>query len=85
MAKGKNTVTLTVADNGPGLSEEALDHVTDRFYREEASRVRASGGSGLGLAISKTLTELHGGTLAVANRASGGAVFTVTLPKTSNA
>ncbi len=70
----------TVEDSGPGIPEEALAHIFDRFYRVEASRNRLTGGSGLGLAIVKTLVELHGGTVAVANCEEGGARFIVKLP-----
>lgn len=73
---------LTVHDTGKGLSEDALKHVFDRFYRSDKGRVRSEGGSGLGLAIVKALTELHGGSVSVANRVEGGAVFSVLLPST---
>jgi two-component system sensor histidine kinase TctE len=53
---------VTVADNGPGMSEEDRAHVGDRFRRGKDAR---PGGAGLGLAIVKTIAELHGGTLAV--------------------
>ena len=70
---------LSVTDSGEGLSEEALKHVFNRFYRAEPSRDRASGGSGLGLSISKAIVELHGGRMTAAN-SSKGAVFKVELP-----
>ncbi len=75
-------VALSVADQGPGIPDEDLPRVFERFYRVDKARARAArdpGGTGLGLAIVKHLVELHGGTVSVANRAEGGAIFTITL------
>lgn len=72
--------TISVKDTGPGLTEEALEHAFNRFYRSGKGRVRAEGGSGLGLAIVKALTELHGGRVGAENQAEGGALFRVALP-----
>ena len=69
---------IEVIDSGPGLPPGDLTRVFERFYRVDKSRSRP--GTGLGLAIVKHLVELHGGTVAAANRHEGGAVFTVTLP-----
>lgn len=74
--------SLMVSDTGKGLSDIALQHVFDRFYRSDKGRVRSEGGSGLGLAIIKALVELHGGSVAASNREEGGAVFEVFLPNT---
>jgi len=71
--------TITVGDAGPGIPAEHLSRIFERFYRVDPSRTRP-GGTGLGLAIVKHLVELHGGTVAAANGADGGALFTVTLP-----
>jgi two-component system, OmpR family, sensor kinase len=71
---------IEVADNGPGLSDEQLQRVFDRFYRGDSSRSRDSGGSGLGLAIVRAIVLKHGGTVEVANGSGRGAVFTVRLP-----
>jgi two-component system sensor histidine kinase MprB len=68
---------LTVADRGPGIPEEAIAHVFDRFYR--ADEARALPGSGLGLSIVKQVIDGHGGTVAIHNRSSGGTVVSVTL------
>jgi signal transduction histidine kinase len=70
--------TLTVADRGPGVPNESLPHVFDRFYR--ADEARALPGSGLGLAIVQQVVEGHGGTIELTNRADGGAVATLRLP-----
>ncbi len=71
---------LKVHDSGPGIPEEALHRVFDRFYRAEASRSRATGGSGLGLSIVKALVELHGGQVVAQNHPPGGALFQIKLP-----
>jgi two-component system phosphate regulon sensor histidine kinase PhoR len=73
------TYTITVADSGPGIPDEDLARVFERFYRVDKSRSRP-GGTGLGLAIVKHLVELHGGEAVAANRPEGGAVFTISLP-----
>ncbi|HLE14639.1 MAG TPA: ATP-binding protein [Anaerolineales bacterium] len=71
---------LLVHDGGPGIPEEALPYVFDRFYRADRARSRSEGGSGLGLAIARQLVQAHGGTMTAANHLQGGAVFTVELP-----
>lgn len=70
---------LTVTDQGPGIPEDALPHVFERFYKADTARVRSEG-SGLGLALTYENVVLHGGTVVAANACGGGAVFTVTLP-----
>jgi two-component system sensor histidine kinase MprB len=69
---------LTVADRGPGVPDDALPHVFDRFFR--ADEARALPGSGLGLAIVKQVVDGLGGTIELHNRPGGGAVATMTLP-----
>jgi len=70
--------TLTVSDEGPGIAEEDLPHVFDRFYRSVSSR--SMPGSGLGLSIVRQVVERHGGTVSARTGPRGGALFTVTLP-----
>lgn len=77
------TVRLTVADTGHGIPDAELSRVFERFYRVDKARSRESGGTGLGLSIVRHLVELHGGSVAVANRPEGGAQFTITLPRMS--
>ncbi|MEU5578776.1 HAMP domain-containing sensor histidine kinase [Streptomyces huasconensis] len=72
-------VTVEVADRGPGLPPEVLPHVFDRFYKADSARTRSEG-SGLGTAIALENARLHGGTVEVANRDGGGAVFTLRMP-----
>ena len=72
---------VEVADDGPGIPEEHLPHVLERFYRAERSRARREGrGAGLGLAISLAIASAHGGHLSVGNAPGGGAVTTLWLP-----
>jgi two-component system sensor histidine kinase MprB len=68
---------ITVTDEGPGIPDEDLPHVFERFYRAEAAR--ALPGSGLGLAIVEQVAHLHGGTVSAANDESGGAQVSMTL------
>lgn len=75
----KTAVTLSVQDTGPGIAEEALHRVFERFYR--ADEARAGDGSGLGLAIVKLLVTLHGGQVEASNHPQGGTVLTVSLPR----
>lgn len=63
---------LSVLDNGPGVPEEDLPHLFDRFWRGEKSRSRASGGVGLGLAIARQLVEAQDGSITARNRPGGG-------------
>jgi two-component system sensor histidine kinase BaeS len=71
---------IEVRDSGPGIPEEALPHVFERFYRADRYRTRPEGGTGLGLAIARKLAEAHDGTLTAANNPEGGASFTLRLP-----
>jgi two-component system sensor histidine kinase CpxA len=65
-------VLLSVADQGPGLPEEALDRVFTPFYRLDDSRSRESGGVGLGLAMVRSLVESSGGTVSCRNLSPAG-------------
>ncbi len=72
-------VWVEVADRGPGIPPQALDRIFEKFYRIESKGTRAHG-TGLGLAVAKGMIEAHGGKIWASNRASGGAVFTFTIP-----
>ncbi len=74
-------VSLSVADNGPGVPAAERDIVFDKFYRGRHARQRGEAGSGLGLAIVKSLVELHGGSVRVEDSVPRGARFVVELPR----
>ncbi|MEV0322348.1 HAMP domain-containing sensor histidine kinase [Streptomyces sp. NPDC050658] len=69
---------LTVRDHGPGIAEEDLPYVFDRFYRAE--KARALPGSGLGLAMARQIAHAHGAELTAQRAPGGGALFRLTLP-----
>ncbi|MFG2363886.1 sensor histidine kinase [Streptomyces mirabilis] len=78
-ADGTGWAVIEVRDSGPGIPADVLPHVFDRFYKSDTARTRTEG-SGLGLSITAENVHLHGGTVRAANRAEGGAVFTVGIP-----
>jgi signal transduction histidine kinase len=73
-------VELNVSDDGPGMPEDQLEHIFDRFTRGDAGLTQHVGGTGLGLAISKSLVELHGGTIEAESAPGRGSTFRVRLP-----
>lgn len=73
-------VQLKVQDSGPGLDDDELAHVFDRFYRGDKSRQRHEGGSGLGLAIAKSIVESHNGRIWAESAPGQGAAFIIELP-----
>ena len=73
-------IEFAVSDNGPGLGEEELDHVFDRFWRAQSGETQEVGGTGLGLAIAKSLVELHGGAISANSSQGEGATFRFVLP-----
>ena len=75
---------ISISDDGPGISEEDLPHLFERFYRGSASREGA--GFGVGLALARSLVSGQSGTLRAANvpgedGSSAGAVFEIAFPK----
>lgn len=79
LAQVDRRVTISIADNGPGIPEDELAHVVQPFVRLDNARSRDTPGMGLGLAIVEKSLTGEGATLHLANRAQGGLVATVTL------
>ena len=76
----RDGVSLFLEDSGPGVSDQQLEHLFDRFYRAEGSRSRSTGGSGLGLSICKNIVEAHGGHISASHSELGGLALRVELP-----
>lgn len=71
---------LSVQDNGPGIAAEHLPRLTERFYRVDGSRSRATGGTGLGLSIVKHICQRHGGQLRIESEVGRGSRFSLCWP-----
>jgi hypothetical protein len=77
--------TITISDNGVGISAEELPRIFDRFYRgteglAAARKATRASGSGLGLAIVKSIVDMHAGRIVVESLIGNGTSFTLTLP-----
>ena len=72
---------VEVADSGPGIPDEELAHIFDRFYRADKARSRDVPGTGLGLAIVRSIARVHGGAVSAMRAPSGGALFRATFPR----
>ncbi len=79
-ARNGSAVTITVRDEGPGMTAEQADRATERFFRVDPARSRHRGGSGLGLAIADTTVAAHGGRLDVTSAPGDGTSIIITLP-----
>ena len=77
---GQGSAVISVRDEGPGVPEEALEHIFRPFYRVDDARDRETGGTGLGLAITERAVRLHGGTVTAANIPGGGFLVEISLP-----
>lgn len=71
---------FSVADTGPGIPEQHIPRLTERFYRVDRGRSRQSGGTGLGLAIVKHVLNRHSGELIVTSKEGSGSQFTCSFP-----
>lgn len=78
---GRQQVTISLDDNGPGIPEKELERVFEPFHRLEASRSRSTGGVGLGLTIARQAIAEQGGELTISNKPSGGLQAVIRLPR----
>src|SRR5690606_20452399 len=87
--RGRITVTMLrtdggmdieVRDNGPGIAQQHIPRLTERFYRIDESRSTETGGTGLGLAIVKHVVARHGGSLEITSAPGKGSRFTCHFP-----
>ncbi len=79
-AAARDSVEISVADQGIGIPERDRERIFERFYRVDPARSRATGGTGLGLAIVKHVTAAHGGQVTVESTEGKGSTFTLRLP-----
>ena len=77
----ESDATISVSDNGPGVSDEALSKLFDVFYRSDPSRNNPQKGSGLGLAITAKILERFGGTIRAEHETPKGLRILLTIPK----
>ena len=76
----RRRVLVAIKDDGPGIAEEHLPRLTERFYRVDDKTSREKGGTGLGLALSKHILNRHRGALRIESKLGSGSTFTVDLP-----
>ncbi|HLR61230.1 MAG TPA: cell wall metabolism sensor histidine kinase WalK [Lentibacillus sp.] len=79
-ARQKGQLLITVSDQGPGIPNDKVDKVFDRFYRADKARSRKLGGTGLGLAIAKEIVESHHGSIWAKSKEGKGTTVLFTLP-----
>jgi two-component system phosphate regulon sensor histidine kinase PhoR len=80
-AAAGNEITISVVDHGPGIAEEHLPRIFERFYRVDRARSRKLGGTGLGLAIVKHIAQAHHGQVTVTSTVGAGSTFVIRLPR----
>ncbi|MCK5102259.1 MAG: hypothetical protein KAR17_05575, partial [Cyclobacteriaceae bacterium] len=84
--KKKNEILfIKIKDNGPGIPEEEINNIFDRFYQVDNASSRRAEGTGIGLALSKEFVELMNGTIEVKSTAGEGSEFTIQLPISNSA
>ena len=78
MCRDPETITVAVSDSGPGMTEEEISHIFDRFYQGDGSH--RGEGSGLGLPLVQRILSAVGGSIRVQSAPGRGSRFVVTLP-----
>ena len=81
LAEGEAAATITVRDTGPGIPEDELPRIFERFYRGTNTGDARASGSGLGLAIVRSIVDMHGGDISVSSALGQGTEFRITLPR----
>lgn len=76
----ENMAVISVADDGPGISDEAKEHLFDLFYTAEHGKADSRRGLGLGLNLCRSIVNAHGGSITVSDNRPQGSIFTFTLP-----
>lgn len=74
----QSNIEVTVVDNGPGMKNEVMERIYEKFYQGDTSRT--SSGNGLGLTLAKRIVDLHDGTIQASSKIGKGTVFRVSLP-----
>lgn len=77
----EHNISISIADNGPGIKQEYIKRVFDKFFRVPMGDTHNVKGYGLGLSYAKQIMSLHDGSIDVHNRPEGGCIFTINLPK----
>lgn len=80
LVNNRSEVQIQVSDTGVGISDDDKQHIFERFYQVEIPGHQTAGGTGIGLSMVKDFVEMHGGSIAVADRPGGGTAFTILLP-----
>ena len=75
-----NNLTISIADNGIGISKTDQKHIFDKFYRASTGNIHKFKGLGLGLYYVKRIAQAHGGDVSVSSKPGKGSTFTITLP-----
>lgn len=77
---GKETAEISVRDSGPGIPQEQVERIFDRFYRGDAARNQRAAGAGLGLAIARWIVECHHGGITAESDRTAGTIVRVQIP-----
>ena len=72
-------VKYVIKDNGKGMPQESIEHITEAFYRVDKARSRAQGGAGIGMSLVAKIVEIHNGTLDISSEEGVGTTITIEL------